>query len=391
MPLSNHSNILTNDNSLIFPPLQSIPDPQKCTVVFPHSQPTTGTIVQFEVYLKDTRGELCYHKSKVIIIAKLISMVDDSTTKVTLDAYTKVIATLSYKPTQRGKHHLTVSVNGEEVAKSPFSLYVHHPAAQLGCPVRVIKNIYCPYSVAITRKHHLVVPKRGCISVYNLHGKSLRCINSTRVAFDPRGVAISEDGMMFIADYVSHGLLKVNSNFKLLDAVGGVCMEFNDYDGIKVLNNSVYVCDRNNDVIHIFDMNLKLLHFFGTRGSGEGEFKYPCDIAADGDKCLYVVDRYNNRVQVFSQSGLYLRSFGHYGNGPGELCRPGGIHIHNKYVYITESGNHRVSVFTISGEFVSSFKVSTSLWRYGQPQGITVDIDGYIYVCDNISNTIYVY
>ena len=88
------------------------------------------------------------------------------------------------------------------------------------------------------------------------------------------------------------------------------------------------ICDHR---VQIYDTDLNLLDFFGTRGSGEGKFRQPYDITADRDGCLYIADCYNHRMQVFTHSGSFLRSFGQYGSGPGELNRPVGILVHNEH------------------------------------------------------------
>ena len=90
-------------------------------------------------------------------------------------------------------------------------------------------------------------------------------------------------------------------------------------------------------------------------------------------------------MQVFTHSGSFLRSFGQYGSGPGELNRPVGILVHNEHVYITEVASLCISVFTTSGEFSTSFAVGHRV------RGITTDRDGYLYVCVQGSDCIYIY
>ena len=195
------------------------------------------------------------------------------------------------------------------------------------------------------------------------------------------GVAVDNDGVMYISDGNSHQLFKVSSDHKLLKTVGGygsTSEGLNYPTSITLFGNKVFVCDYSNNRIKVYDTDLNLLDCFGSRGSGEGEFHCPADIASDQDGCLYVTEFANHRVQVFSPSGSYLRSFGRLGNGAGELHYPHGIHLHNDYVYITEHANDRVSVFTKFGLFVSSFDMK-------DPHGIVVDKDGYLYVSDHAS------
>ena len=356
---------------------------------------------QFQVYLKDALGEPCHLTSDVNIVAHLTSLVDGSTTNATLESYTPAISTLSYKPTQRGRHHLTVSVNGEEIANSPYSRYVQHPPAQLGHLVRIIEGLNSPKKAVVTSNECLVVTENDYMSVRDLHGKLIKRIGPLevglqRVDIKPKGVAVGNDGVMFVTDFSSNRLLKLSCDGTLLKAAGSRGKDpgqFHNPHGITLISNKLFVCDSNNLRVQVFDTDLNFLDSFGTRGSGEGEFSWPydnsrpLDISTDRDGCLYVADGYNNRVQVFSQSGSFLRSFGKRGRGPGELSGPRGIHVHNEHVYITEWLSPRVSVFTTSGEFASSFTMGQS----GCGHGITTDWDGYLYVCDLLSECIYIY
>ena len=374
--------------------MQSTPDPQKCTAVFPYSQPTTGTAAQFQVHLKNAQDEPCLHTHDINITAQLTSLVDSSTTNATVVSHTQAISTLSYEPNQRGRHHLNVSVNGEPIANSPFLLYVQHPPEQLGQLVRVIEAPEYRYRIAITSDEQLVVTGNESILVFDKCGK-LRLDKSFRLAElvdykidDIQGIAVDDNGVMYISDGSSHKVFKVSSDHKLLKAVGGygsASGRFKDPDGIALFGHRVFVCDYKNYRVKIYDTDLNLLDYFGSRGSGQGKFNGPIDIASDQDGCLYITDYVNDRVEVFSPSGSYLRSIGRSGRGPGEFDRPYGIHLHNDYVYITDWGNDRVSVFTKSGLFISSFDMK-------DPRDIVVDKDGYLYVCDCASPShVYVY
>ena len=295
------------------------------------------------------------------------------------------------------------------MAGTPSPLCVSHPPAQLGPRVRVIEGLSQrgrvrateglrePYRVAIASNEHLVVTESHSISVFDVHGKLIKKIGvledgQQRVSIDPSGVVVGNNDVMFVTDPSSDRLLKVSCDGKphVLKAVGGGGAgpgRFNWPDGVTLVSYIVYVCDKNNHRVQMFDTELNLLGSFGTRGSGEGQFNKPRDISAGRDECLYVADQDNHRVQVFSQSGSFLRSFGRRGHGLGQLSFPLGIHVHNEFVYVVEYCKDRVSVFHLSGEFVSSF-------AEGQGQdlrGITTDSDGYLYVTDYAAGCIHVY
>jgi streptogramin lyase len=51
------------------------------------------------------------------------------------------------------------------------------------------------------------------------------------------------------------------------------------------------------------------LKSWGDRGTGPGQFNTPHSIAADADGNIYVADRGNHRIQVFDGDGKFLRQF----------------------------------------------------------------------------------
>ncbi len=51
----------------------------------------------------------------------------------------------------------------------------------------------------------------------------------------------------------------------------------------------------------------------GPQGAAAGEFNTPHSIAVDSDGTVYVSDRENNRIQIFDADGRFLRQFSHLG------------------------------------------------------------------------------
>ena len=179
----------------------------------------------------------------------------------------------------------------------------------------------------------------------------------------------------------------------LVKTVGGEGSRTGQFDwpwGIALSKESkLFVCDKNNHRIQVFDTNLKFISCFGKEGIAEGQ---PTDLTFDHAGGVYVTDHYDDCVQVFSQNQTFLRTFSRFGSGPGELSNPRGIHVDHDYVYVVENGNHHISIFYTSGEFITSF----GRWGYKEgvlihPRGITIDQDGFLYVCDAWNNCIQVF
>ena len=151
--------------------------------------------------------------------------------------------------------------------------------------------------------------------------------------------------------------------------------EFRITEGVMYYNNKVYVCDNVNARVQVFDSNLNFIRSFG-HGDGPGQLKRPKDIDFDTQGNIYVVDFLQHEVLVFGEDGQYLRHFGEGEQGKGDLTEPRGLCFSGDYVYVTERYNHRVSVFRTSGEFVHS------IGELNSSNGIAVDHDGFVLVCD---------
>jgi sugar lactone lactonase YvrE len=116
-----------------------------------------------------------------------------------------------------------------------------------------------------------------------------------------------------------------------------------------------------------------------------GKFHHPHDAALGPDGNLYVADRYNHRVQVFDQEGNFLRQFGNYGSGNGEFNELTGIHVApDGTVYVSEWHNARVQVFDAQGKFIRSMgQAGSGEGQLNGPHGVTVDNDGNVYVAEH--------
>ena len=68
---------------------------------------------------------------------------------------------ITYTPRIRGRHDLTVKVNSQAIAGSPFRVFVKIHPTQLGPPVRTIIDVQKPWGIAINSKQQLVVAEDG--------------------------------------------------------------------------------------------------------------------------------------------------------------------------------------------------------------------------------------
>ena len=374
----------------VFLPLQ--PDPQKCRAdghALQYGQ--TSEVARFKVHLSDAYDAPCIEKQ--VVSARLTSLVNRSTSEAEVECESPASYSVSYQACVRGRHELSVQVNGQPIAGSPFRVYIQQPPRLLGRPVRVIEGVLGPWRAAVSGSGQLAVTGCAGVSVFDGEGAVVNAAFSG-IELHPRGIAVHGIDVMFVSDYIKHAVLKLSSS-------GGRCVLVGDcsspgasgnLDGVALGDNKLFVCDRSNHKIHSFDLDLKLIGSFGSHGDSEGCFNQPADVAFDLGGNMYVVDCCSAHVQVFSPSGTFLRAFGGRGSGPGQLDIPMGIHVDCSRVYVSEWGNSRVSVFTTLGEFVTSFGGQGSgEGEFNLPLGIAMDSEGYLYVCDYYNDSVQVF
>jgi len=92
-------------------------------------------------------------------------------------------------------------------------------------------------------------------------------------------------------------------------------------------NSDFYVSDGyGNPRVAKFTKEGKFLLQFGTRGTGAGQFRLPHNVVVDAQGRVYVTDRDNERIEVFDSNGKFLNQWKTYG-GVSALCLTKDQHI----------------------------------------------------------------
>ena len=362
--------------------VMSFADPTKCIAEGPGIKAAeVSKSAQFTVRTVYQNGQLC--EGKQVVEAELKSFVKNSFINAKVTSKGRGLYEITYTPEVRGRHTLSVGVNGIQIAGSPFRVFAKIHPTQLGEPVTVVERMLWPWGIAHNSKQQLVVAE--CMggekmTVFDRDGKRVQTITCKRFS-QPVGVAVDKDDNIYVSDYGNSSILKFNKEGKLMKVVGRKGTqpgEFSDASLIKVINDKLYVCDRGNFRVQILNTELEYVNSFGCHGDGDGQFNRPIGIAQDGAGNLYVTDSFDNRVQIFDCNGQFLFAFS--AKGVASKCtRPCRICVgSDQLVYVCDSDNNCVSVFQTRGEFVTSFGNG----QFSNPTGIAIDDDGFVYVSD---------
>jgi sugar lactone lactonase YvrE len=80
-----------------------------------------------------------------------------------------------------------------------------------------------------------------------------------------------------------------------------------------------------------FSKGGQFIKTWGKAGKGQGEFDVPHALAMDSSGRLFVADRSNDRIQIFDQDGKFLAEWRQFG-------RPSGLYIdRNDILYAADS------------------------------------------------------
>lgn len=339
-------------------------------------------------------------ESSTSVTAVLHSLVDGSTIQCEVtdegsEGGRYVVAVL---PTSRGRHELIVTSNGITVEGSPINILVCCPPQLLGRPVRIIEGVNRPAGVALCGNTELVVTEiePAAVSIRDRQGKLLKSFEQE--LDNPYGVATDSEECVYVAELINCKIHKFSNDGTSLKSAGGECNDEGSNlshvafpAGIKINSNDhIYVCDDTNKKVYVLDKNLDMLFSFGEGGDDLGHFQSPSDIAFDADGNVFVADTKRRQIMKFSPQGKFITEFEMKGQSSelelGICIGPSGD------LYVSDFWNHRVVVFDSVGRFITEFgKAGSEPGEFDMPAGITIDEDGYVYVCDQMNSRIQVF
>ena len=279
-------------------------------------------------------------------------------------------------PTVRGRHELTVSVDGQQVAGSPFPVFVSIPPTQLGKPVKVWTNLTGPTGITVNSVGEILEVRRGNIIKFDTERNRRILVEQNRV-INLHMIAVDGDDNIYCIDYGSNKILRCDRNG------GNIKVQKVKHEegqrGLAVVGKEVMVCVMDNrGTIMVYDKELNYVRRIEHRDMSDF-----LAISADSHGNLYCADMDNSMIQVFSNDGVFLRSFGCDGKGEKKVKVPWDLCVSGHYVYVCNNGSYNISVFTTDGVYVTSFgQRGSNEDDFKWPHSVCVDQDGFVYVTD---------
>ncbi|MCX6954672.1 MAG: immunoglobulin domain-containing protein, partial [Verrucomicrobia bacterium] len=233
----------------------------------------------------------------------------------------------------------------------------------------------------------------------------------------------------YVADPSSHVIRKITPAGVVTTFAGtagspgsadgiGSAARFNSPSGVAVDGSgNIYVADTNNHVIRGISQAGNVITLAGTAGatgSADGlgtaaRFNYPFAVAVDTFGTLYVADTFNHMIRRIAPNGTVSTVAGSAGirgtaDGSGAGARfafPMGLVVDSSgVIYVADSANGSIrkivqgnpSVVTtyagVTGQSGTADGAGATVARFNQPNSVTVDTAGVVYVADTMNHTI---
>lgn len=198
------------------------------------------------------------------------------------------------------------------------------------------------------------------------------------------GLRIDADDNIWVTDNANHTVIKFNRDGDILltlgkrNVAGQDASHFNKPADVAFASNGdFYVADGyGNSRVVKFDKAGEFLMAWGEKGSGPGEFNLPHAVQVDAEGRVYVGDRENNRIQVFDADGKFLRQFGG--------MAPYGLYITpEQFLFVADGRANQVLKMTLAGKVLTSWGTTgEEPGNFRLAHGLTVARDGAVYVTE---------
>jgi DNA-binding beta-propeller fold protein YncE len=188
-------------------------------------------------------------------------------------------------------------------------------------------------SVAVDSGGNVYVAQRGPLAdpivVFDAGGKYIRSWGKGLFGI-PHGLRVDKHDRVWVTDTGYHLVMEFTSDGKLLRTLGtkgkpdATHDTFNKPTDVAFLANGDFLVTDGygNSRVVKFSREGKYLMEWGKRGKGPGEFDTPHVAVVDSRQNVYVSDRENNRIQIFDSNGKFLRQWTHLGATQGMDISP---------------------------------------------------------------------
>ena len=250
--------------------------------------------------------------------------------------------------------------------------------------------------VAVNSKGNILVLSRGPHPLMEFDGTGQYIRSLGQGLFDrPHGLRVDRDDNIWTTDVASHVVYKMNPDGRILLVLGvrGNAGDMHPYGHLPLFNEPNDLAFAANGDFFVtqghgrgeprvlkFDRDGNFIKAWGKKGKGPGEFDIAHSIAIDAKGLVYVADRNNQRIQVFDADGNYVRESRH----PGTPC---GLFISSdQHLWLAHGHAGQVIKLDLDGKVLGvTGKQGKGLGQFGEAHFIALGPKDEVYVADTLN------
>jgi DNA-binding beta-propeller fold protein YncE len=259
-----------------------------------------------------------------------------------------------------------------------------------------------PSSVAFDARGHMLVFNRGTqpIMEFDEKGVYVRGFGEGRYV-RPHGMRLDADGNIWTTDVNGHTVAKLSPSGDVLltlgtrgqsgvwDEAAGTRLLFEPADLAFAPNGDVFIVEghgRGDGKVLRFDKGGKFITQWGGKGAEPGQFDQPHSILVDKQNQVFVADRENRRVQVFDVNGKFIKSWKFAGLPCGLLIGP------DQQMYLATGFSGQILRLDANGKAVAMMgQPGKALGEFGEAHYLAFAPSGDLFVADTINAALHRY
>jgi DNA-binding beta-propeller fold protein YncE len=239
-------------------------------------------------------------------------------------------------------------------------------------------DIVKPYGIAVRNgKIYLTDTVPAEVLIIDLQAKTMSRLAGNAAngkLKKPIGIAVNEDGTVYVADTSRLEVLEYSPQGAYLRSFG---KELNIRPAdVQSEGDYLYILDAAQSRLLILDRTSgEVLRSVGQGGADYARLSVPLALASDGKGALFITN-FNGHVVAYDRDGHFLKGFGHLGQGLADFGRPRGIATDGDgLVYIVDTAAQNTRIYDDKFRILMDFGGPGNRASLNVPAGVAVSRD----------------